>query len=551
MTDYEESVAFLGTWGPFQRRVLFLLCLIAVPSGYNILSVIFLLATPPHHCYIPTESNLSQEWIEASIPVQQVAGLPERSSCSRYELDLVQNLSALGTRSGLGLKQEGCKDGWTYSTEHFQSTVVTEFNLVCGDQWKQPLSSLVYFLGGLSGCLASGPISDRFGRKPVLFGAIVILSTFTCAVAFAPSWPVSTVIFFMMGLGQIASYIVVFVLGSEILTGRTRVFYSNLCLPFAYVFGMMMLPCSAYLVGHWRHLSLIMAVPGLASIPLCWLIPESSRWLVSRGRLQEAELRLRSAALENRVKAPDVIFRLTTVRNSNLTLCCSHLVFRFSLNMSYFGMQFNMTGLSGNPFLNYVLVSGVEFLAFAASWLVVRSFPRRPSFICFTLLGSLALLLIQITLSHPAITLSLVMLGKFGILAGISVLYIFTGELSPTVIRNTALSSCASFSRVGCCVSPYLLQLVVISQYLPWIIVGSLSLLSGFICFFLPETFRQPLPDTIQQMRRVQRSVCGATSHSLCAMGRLFCVSTSRFGLFLLQQATITRVFSWWPSRRR
>uniref|UniRef100_A0A3Q3XC99 Major facilitator superfamily (MFS) profile domain-containing protein n=1 Tax=Mola mola TaxID=94237 RepID=A0A3Q3XC99_MOLML len=492
MTDYEESVAFLGTWGPFQRRVLFLLCLIAVPSGYNILSVIFLLATPPHHCYIPTESNLSQEWIEASIPVQarliwEVAGLPERSSCSRYE-------------SGLGLKQEGCKDGWTYSTEHFQSTVVTEFNLVCGDQWKQPLSSLVYFLGGLSGCLASGPISDRFGRKPVLFGAIVILSTFTCAVAFAPSWPVSTVIFFMMGLGQIASYIVVFVLGSEILTGRTRVFYSNLCLPFAYVFGMMMLPCSAYLVGHWRHLSLIMAVPGLASIPLCWLIPESSRWLVSRGRLQEAELRLRSAALENRVKAPDVIFRLTTgnslsfpdlLRTQNIRA----ITIMFSLNMSYFGMQFNMTGLSGNPFLNYVLVSGVEFLAFAASWLVVRSFPRRPSFICFTLLGSLALLLIQITLSLP-ITLSLVMLGKFGILAGISVLYIFTGELSPTVIRNTALSSCASFSRVG----------FVISQYLPWIIVGSLSLLSGFICFFLPETFRQPLPDTIQQMRRVQRS---------------------------------------------
>lgn len=62
-------------------------------------------------------------------------------------------------------------------------------------------------------------------------------------------------------------------------------------------------------------------------------------------------------------------------------------------------MQFNVTGLSGNPFLNYVLVSGVEFLAFAASWLAVRSFPRRPSIICFTLLGSLALLLIQITLS--------------------------------------------------------------------------------------------------------------------------------------------------------
>lgn len=60
---------------------------------------------------------------------------------------------------------------------------------------------------------------------------------------------------------------------------------------------------------------------------------------------------------------------------------------------------------------------------------------------------------------HPAVTLSLVMLGKFGILAGISVLYIFTGELSPTVIRNTALSSSATFSRVGSSVSPFLLQL--------------------------------------------------------------------------------------------
>lgn len=77
-------------------------------------------------------------------PAQQVAGQPERSSCSRYELGLVQNLSALGIRPNLelvhnlsvlessreillsSLKQEGCKDGWTYSTEYYQSTAVSE-----------------------------------------------------------------------------------------------------------------------------------------------------------------------------------------------------------------------------------------------------------------------------------------------------------------------------------------------------------------------------------------------------------------------------------------
>ncbi|KAM7379969.1 hypothetical protein PAMP_003300 [Pampus punctatissimus] len=97
MQDYEESVSFLGTRGPFQRRVFMLLCLTSIPSGYNLLSVIFLLSSPPHQCHIPTHSNLSQDWIQASIPVQHVAGRLEKSSCSRYELDLLQNLSALAT----------------------------------------------------------------------------------------------------------------------------------------------------------------------------------------------------------------------------------------------------------------------------------------------------------------------------------------------------------------------------------------------------------------------------------------------------------------------
>lgn len=53
----------------------------------------------------------------------------------------------------------------------------------------------------------------RFGRKPVLFSAIAVLSVFSIAVAFAPSWPVFTVFYFLLGLGQITSYVVAFVLG--------------------------------------------------------------------------------------------------------------------------------------------------------------------------------------------------------------------------------------------------------------------------------------------------------------------------------------------------
>lgn len=77
--------------------------------------------------------------------------------------------------------------------------------------------------------------------------------------------------------------------------------------------------------------------------------------------------------------------------------------------------------------------------------------------------------------AHPLITLFLVMLGKFGILAGNSVLYVFTSELSPTVIRNTAVSSSVTFSRVGSSVSPYLLQLSELFHLSPHILLPPLS----------------------------------------------------------------------------
>ncbi|XP_068602820.1 solute carrier family 22 member 4-like [Brachionichthys hirsutus] len=542
MQDFEKSVAFLRTWGPFQRRVLFFLCLTVVPSGYNLLCVIFLLATPPHHCRIPTHSNLTQEWTQAIIPVQEVLGQMKKSSCNRYELELVQNLSAHGSSpipeiihnmSAPGsspeflpwsLNQEGCRDGWAYSTEYYTSTVVTEFNLVCSDQWKQPLTSLVYILGGVCGCFVSGPISDRFGRKPVLFSGIALLSIFSTALAFAPSWPVCVALFFMVGLGQITCYVTTFVMGSELLIGRTRVLFSNLCLPVFYAISTLLLPGTAYLVTNWRHLSLILAIPGVACIPLWWGIPESPRWLVSRGRLREAERMLRSAAVENRVEAPHVIFlsakiekatsqesdslgfldllRTKNIRNITILLW----LIWFFVNISYFGLSFNMSSLYGNPFLNYFLLTVVELPAYFAGWLMARCLPRRLSFIGFNLLGALALLLIQITLhSKPMVTLSLVLLGRFGVLAGIGILYTLTSEMSPTVVRNTLLSSCATFSRIGFSVSPYLLQMAVFSEFLPWIIVGGLGLLSVVLCLFLPETFRQRMPDTIQELTYTTR----------------------------------------------
>lgn len=69
MQDYGEQVAFLGEWGRFQVLVFSLLCLCMLPNGIVSFCSVFLADTPKHHCFVP-EVNLTQEWLNASIPTQ-------------------------------------------------------------------------------------------------------------------------------------------------------------------------------------------------------------------------------------------------------------------------------------------------------------------------------------------------------------------------------------------------------------------------------------------------------------------------------------------------
>lgn len=76
MKNYEESTAFLGQWGCFQQVNFFLLCALAVQNGLTVFVVVFMAATPRHHCRIP-DGNLTREWISVAIPTEV---------CLRYEL---------------------------------------------------------------------------------------------------------------------------------------------------------------------------------------------------------------------------------------------------------------------------------------------------------------------------------------------------------------------------------------------------------------------------------------------------------------------------------
>ncbi|XP_043997464.1 solute carrier family 22 member 4-like [Gambusia affinis] len=259
MKEYEEIVAFLDQWGCFQKVVFFLLCVSIIPNGFGAFNLVFLTDVPDHHCFLP-DLNVSEEWRKSIIP--------------------------------------------------------KTFDLVCDDQWVQPFTTSVFFIGVLVGSFFSGQLSDRYGRKPILFATLAAQIIFTFAQVFSTSWTMFVILLFFNGLGQISNFVAALVLGAEVLTDKIRILYSSMgtCLGFAV--GYMLLPVVAYFLRDWKSLLVALSLPCLVYIPLWWLLPESPRWLLSQGRVKEAEAVIRKAARWNKVQTPTVIFETDSVINT-------------------------------------------------------------------------------------------------------------------------------------------------------------------------------------------------------------------------------------------
>lgn len=60
---------------------------------------------------------------------------------------------------------------------------------------------------------------------------------------------------------------------------------------------------------------------------------------------------------------------------------------------------------------------------------------------------------------YSALSVGLVMLGKFGITSAFSMLYVYNVELYPTLVRNMAVGATSTASRLGSIIAPYFVYL--------------------------------------------------------------------------------------------
>ncbi|XP_049597909.1 organic cation/carnitine transporter 2-like isoform X2 [Syngnathus scovelli] len=514
--DYEGATAFLGDWGPFQCGLALLLCITMIPNGYASLVLVFAGDTPAHRCLVPAV-NLTEEWRDASIPLYE-DGRP--AECSRYQLEALRAYSEAGwLPSHVNLSavpREGCLDGWEYDRSIYRSTIVTEWDLVCGQGWKKPLTFSLYYFGCLVGSFLSGQFSDRFGRKKVLFVTLASQTLSAFLQVFMPSWTAFCVLQFLAGMSAVSNYLAAFVLGAELLSPRLRLFFTTAASNIFFALGYVLLPLHAYFLRDWRTLLLGITTPGFLLLTLWWAIPESPRWLLSQGRIAEAEAIVRLVAKRSKMEAPAKIFTTLQkegdsemkkynicdmLRSPNVRWMSVLLWFVWNtIAMGYLTLSLNTSNLHGNAYLNCFLSGAVEIPAYLLTWLMFRRCPRRLTLAACLASSGFFLLVIQLV---PADThwlaMTLEMLGKFSLTAAFAHIYAYTAELYPTVLRNMGMGSCSMASRIGSILAPYIIYLRSYWVSLPYILMGVLIIAAALLSLLLPETYEIPLPETIAE----------------------------------------------------
>lgn len=97
--------------------------------------------------------------------------------------------------------------------------------------------------------------------------------------------------------------------------------------------------------------------------------------------------------------------------------------------------------------------------------------------------------------------------GKLAITATFGAIYIYTSELIPTSVRSAALGTNSMCGRVGAIISPYIASLQTYGMWIPLMIFGLNSMISGLLILMLPDTMGRELPETINDALKLGKVI--------------------------------------------
>jgi SP family arabinose:H+ symporter-like MFS transporter len=391
-------------------------------------------------------------------------------------------------------------------------------------------------LGCIPGAMCAGFLSDRFGRRKLLFLCALLYAISGVLSAIPNTFPQFLAARFISGLGIGASSMICPVYIAEIAPEKYRGRLGTL-FQLGIVAGIFLtLFVNKVIQGMgddawnaaqgWRWMLGMEVVPATAFIALLFAVPESPRWLAQKGREHEAELILRKAGgAEHAVRELAAIREAASHEEGRFSELFTGVFFRplvlavllmafsqfcgINAIMYYSTKIFEAAGGGKNAaFTSSVWVGLINVLfTFVAIGFVDRA-GRRPLLLIGTAVQSIALglvgwmfhtgrggagLLACVVLFIAAFSMSM---GPIG--------WLFCSEVFPNKVRGRAMSVAAFTVWVSCYIVaqtfPMLNDNPSIGPALTFWIYAGVSLASFvFVLAFIPETKGR----TLEQIERM------------------------------------------------
>ncbi|KAL0308355.1 UNVERIFIED_CONTAM: Organic cation/carnitine transporter 7 [Sesamum radiatum] len=305
----------------------------------------------------------------------------------------------------------------------------------------------------------------------------------------------------------------------------------------------------------WRWLLALSSVPSFTVLLLSTFVPESPRYLFTKGRSDEAIRVLEKIALVNRKelhsgslvsdhqkKQPDEVnfpseethlISSSESKTRSFEKCLGSVsellspdllgttllawIMFFAYTFAYYGIQLMVSALSSrhsdcdsssilpnnvqndNLYINVFITCLAEIPGLLLAMVLVERFGRK---LCMEILTILTVIVILPLLSHQngTVTTALLVSGRMFLSAAFNTLCVYTEEVYPTSVRASGYGLATAVGRIGGMICPLVAVGLVrgCHQTLAVIFFGIVILISGIAVLFFPfETKGRGLTDVV------------------------------------------------------
>lgn len=377
-----------------------------------------------------------------------------------------------------------------------------------------------------------GRLADAYlGRKKTVLLSCILTSITAFLTSLAPNIWVYAFLRFSNGFARSGIGICCLVLSTEVV-GRSWRGQVGQYGFFFFTVGFLSLPLIAYPVRYsWRSMYKIMSIfPLIYSVLILPYVSESPRWLALKGRTDEAMQVLMKFAKLNGKTIPCNVFILNPISTQGGQFQKSESLWSaawaskriatvmltgFGVGFVYYGVQLNVENLEFNVYFTVAINALMEIPAVFIGSVFLGFTDRRVLFSTSAFLAGISCLLCTIFSGKGKGKGSLVQLGieAVGFMAAslsFDVIYIYCVELFPTNVRNFSVSMLRQSLMLGAAIAPVMVVLGRLQPAISFFVFGALSIFSGVVTFWLPETRNSPLYETLEQQEKEEKFTLGS-----------------------------------------